>query len=138
MKTILFGALFIGIAAIIIPLKTSQTRLGPHGGKVKSAGKYAIETKISSEYIYAYLLDAKDNVTHNKGVSCQLKFLFFEKESVILHLKPYGTDGFITRSDLSGYQSYQVSFYLRNEFISTTFENENVNLIVKKQKHVDH
>lgn len=138
MKNILFGVLFVGIAAIIVPLNTSQTRLGPHGGKVKSVGEYSIETKISSEYIYAYLLGKNDKSIRNKGVSCQMKFFFFEKENITLYLKPYHEDGFIVRSDVSGYHSYQVSFYLLNQLITTTFENENMNLIVKKQRREDH
>ena len=91
-----------------------------------------IETKISSGHVYAYLLNKKLKPASNKGIRCQIKFHYYNRGSIDLHLHAYREDGFIAKADVDGYHFYRVTFYVFGKSISTTFMNENEDLIVKQ------
>lgn len=135
-KNSLFGSIVLGSIIIFVSLSGGRFDVGPHGGRVKSVDDYTIETKVTDEFIYAYLLDKKSKPMSNKGVKCKMRFLFSDKPYIDLVLSPFEKDGFKIRSNVAGYYSFHIHFQLFGKIISTTFENEKENLIVRKKANI--
>lgn len=129
----LAAGIFASLATIIFSLNVLQTSDGPHKGRVKSSGEYKIETKISPNFVYAFLLDKTNKPISNEGLICEIKFLFHEKNSAYFILKRYHEDGFICHTNLTGYHSYQVIFHILGKRVSAIFETKNTDSITKKQ-----
>lgn len=128
----LVAGIFASLVSIIVSLNVFQTSEGPHKGRVKSSGEYKIETKISPNFVYAFLLDKTSKPISNEGLRCEIKFLFHEKNSAYFLLKRYHEDGFICHTNLTGYHSYHVIFHISGKRVSAIFENKNTNLLTKK------
>ena len=122
----------LGISIVFISMKTIQTSTGPHGGRVKKVENFNIETKTNYSEYYTYLLNNKNEPISNKGISCEIEFLFLDNTSLDFPLKKYQEDGFKLESSITGYESYRITFYAFGKAIATTFENESA--IVKKNK----
>ena len=123
----------LGIVAIVlVSMKTlSKQTEGPHGGRIQTVGKYAIETKAVFPHLYAYLLSDKNIPINNKGITCDADLFFYPNEHTSVSLKPEGIDGFITETNISGYYSYRITFQAFGETITTKFENENIQVKAK-------
>lgn len=130
-KIILFTIFILAITAAFISMNKVQTMAGPHGGRLQQAEKFNIETKISYSEIYAYLLNKQCKPISNKEITCEIKFFFPDSTAFVSNLKPYGEDGFKIESNITGYQSYRVSFNAFGKIISAKFENENL-IVLKK------
>lgn len=128
MKTtiIVTAFLLLGVTAAFISIDKSSEAKGPHGGKLKRAGEFNIELKTSYPDFYAYLLDKKYGSTSNKGITCEIKFMFPDSTFQDISLKPYQEDGFKMVSTVSGYYSYRVVFNVSGKYISANFEDDNV------------
>lgn len=126
------AGVFAGLVSIIVSLNVFQTSEGPHKGRVKSSGEYKIETKISPNFVYAFLLDKISKPISNEGLRCEIEFLFHEKKSTFFLLKKYHEDGFICHTNLTGYHSYHVIFHILGKRVSVIFDNKNIDLITKK------
>ncbi len=132
-KNILFGIIFFGSILLFISLVGGQTNLGPHGGRVQEVDEFNIETKITNEFVYAYILDRKSRPMSNRGVKCEIRFVFIDKPYKDFVLLPYDEDGFKLRANTTGYHLLYIHFQLFGKTISTTFDNENENLIAHKK-----
>ena len=126
-KIIFFTALVI-ITGVFISMKTMSTKIdGPHGGRIQSADKFNIETKMVFPHLYAYLLNEKNIPISNKGLTCNIEFFFLDNNTqTLLPLKPEGADGFSIETNATDYSSYRITFVAFGKTISTKFENENV------------
>jgi ABC-type cobalt transport system substrate-binding protein len=130
-KIILIILLLI-LAAMLISLNYFQSSTGPHQGTVKKAGEYNIEVKNSYTNFYAYLLDKKSKPISNKGISCEVKFVFGDHTGISIPLIPYKDDGFTTEDVVPEFYSCSVNFNVMGKLISAKFENENT--IAQKNK----
>ena len=117
---------------ILTAFQFQHTPLGPHGGRVKEAGIFNIETKNTVTDLYAFLLDKKLKPIANKGISCSGKFILTDSTSVIIPLRPLGEDGFSMSLGSLRYASCRISFNVSGKIYSTLFENENL-IATKKQ-----
>ncbi len=123
--------LFTGVIIALVSVNKEQIHSGIHGGKVKSVGEYYIETKVLPDCVYAYLLIEEDKPISNINSSCEITFYFNNKKSINLHLKPFRDDGFFAPGEeLLGYTAFNIQFILNGKSISTTFENDNAEIIV--------
>ena len=125
MKTkIIIIIVLIILAALLISLKYLQPAYGPHQGIVKSGGEYNIEMKNSPQNFYTFLLDKKNNPISNKGISCEVRFVFADNTGVVKYLEPYGEDGFSLASGAPNFLSCRIYFNVLGKTISAKFENE--------------
>lgn len=130
-KIILLVVLLSGITASFVLIDNFQTTTGPHGGSLKPAENFYIEMKTSYPGFYTYLLNRQCKPIGNKGISCEMKFLFPDSTNLDVELQPYLEDGFRTESNILGYHSCRVTFHAFDKVISAWYENENA--IVQKK-----
>ena len=107
--------------------------MGPHEGVVKPAGDYNIEVKNSFTNFYAYLLDKKNKPISNKGITCEVRFIFSDNTGISTSLIPYLEDGFTTEKMMPEFYSCRVYFNIQGKSVSAKFENKNT--IVQKTKY---
>jgi len=105
--------------------------IGPHGGRVKSAGSYNIEMKVASHNFQAFLLDNQLNPISNKGMTCEIRFFLCDSSTIDIDLKPFGDDAFMVESSLKGYYYYNVVFHVFGKQIKAKFEDENLIVLNK-------
>ena len=123
-KIIVFAVLFIVISTAFTSMDKFQVTTGPHGGRLQQVKNFNIEVNTSYSELSAYLLDKQYKPISNKGVSCEIRFLFPDSTNLDVSLKPYKEDGFRIESSVSGYHSYRVIFHAFGENISAKFENQ--------------
>jgi len=124
-------AVTILISAIVFQPSPVAT-VGPHNGVMKQSGNYYIEMKAGYPGFYAFLFDNRIKPINNKGISCQVKFEFWDETTFSAVLKPFGEDGFFIGSYAPKFSSCKISFDAFGKHIAAEFENENV--IAKKDK----
>lgn len=133
MKTkVILITLFLLLALLFISLNLFQSSEGPHNGTVKQAGDYHIEMKNTPDYFFTYLLDKNRKPMSNKGIDCEVKFLFPDTTATTITLQPTGEDGFSTAASSLKFYSCRIYFKIKSKLISAQFDNEN--LIVQKNK----
>ena len=130
-KIIVFAVLLLVITTAFISMGKFQVTTGPHGGRLQEAEKFNIEVNTSNSEFYAYLLNKQYKPISNKGVTCEIRFLFPDNTNLDVTLKPYQEDGFRIESSISGYHSYRVIFNAFGENISAKFVNQ-INIVQKK------
>lgn len=121
---------FIGIISYSYT-KSIYDNEGPHGGRLKSVDNFNIEVKVVSPGFHVYLLDKQLNSINNKGMSCEIRFFLYDNTILDVALKPFGNDGFMVESSLTGYHSYNVIFYAFGKQIKAKFEAENIIVLNK-------
>lgn len=129
-KLILFG-FFISVIILVYSLNFSQSTTGPHGGELKQAANYNIEMRADFPNLYFYLLNQKLAPVNNKGITCEVSFLFPDQTSIDLAPKPFEDDGFVIESSKIVYNSCRVTFNVFGKSVSALFQKEN--MIVNKK-----
>ena len=124
-KEIILIVVLLLITVSLVSLILFQRAAGPHDGVVKSAGEYKIEMKNSYPDFYAFLLDKKNIPVSNKGITCEVKFIFPDSSNIYTSLKPYGKEGFSLKSAALRFCSCQIHFITGGKTVSAAFENEN-------------
>ncbi len=123
---ILFILILLLATLTLIGLHFSQSPEGPHGGEVKQAGTYNIEVKTVSSYFFSYLLDSNAQPIGNKGISCNVRFIYSNHDDYTVSLTPYEGDGFFVKLVMPQYNLSQVSFIVKGNTIMAQFENESL------------
>ena len=118
------------IAYIILSLLffsfTEQIQQGPHKGVVEKAGNsYFIEFKYLNQEIHTYLLNKTYTCISNKGISCEIKFIYSDSTSYTQSLQPIGNEGFSTGFITSQFNSCRIIFNIAGKTVSAKFENQN-------------
>lgn len=99
---------------------------GPHNGRVEKAGSsYFIEFKNLNQEIHTYLLDKTFRSIDNKGISCEIKFIYADSTSFTKSLLPFGNDGFTSGLITSPFHSCRIIFNVAGNTVSAGFENPN-------------
>jgi hypothetical protein len=124
--------LYFTCALVLVSLGILKSFNGPHGGVVKKAGNYSIESKNLPASFCAWLLDKKSNALSNKNVTCKVRFIYADSSNVDAELIKMGSDGFTTTTSFQGYTICRVTFNIGNEDVSAKFENETA--LVSKDK----
>lgn len=124
-KIIIVIILLILFAVLTISIYIKGGKTGPHGGVVKKAEKYNIELKTSTQYLYAFLLDEKNNPILNKGISCEACLTFSNDTKITYILLPYKNDGFMMENMSPGFSSCKIIFNVFGKSEFADFENEN-------------
>lgn len=105
---------------------------GPHGGKVKDAVHYNIESKVVSDTFYAYLLNKENKSIKNKGLTCKIQFFIIDGSTIEIPMNRYGEEGFTLEYFAHDFDTYSVIFKESGKVIQAKFESEN--LMAKKNK----
>lgn len=120
-------AKIITIALVFVTqlLMAQQNGLGPHGGRLKSAGMYKIEIFGCDNYLEVYLFDVDTNAINNSNISGMVEFFYSGQAALISPLIRYGMDGFTAKIPVNTFLYCKPSFNINGEFIVTEkFENE--------------
>lgn len=128
---ILFLILLVLLALTLIGWHFSNQVECPHGGTVKDAGNFKIEAKTSSPYFYAFLLDKKNTPLSNKGISCEVRFIFSDHTDMKFAMTPFDDDGFIVKLITQEFIQSQVQFNVHGESVTAKFDNQN--FVVRKK-----
>ena len=129
-KYLILGLILLS-AIVFFTFYPEQAIVGPHGGVVKSAENYNIESTAPYPKIYTFLLDKKFEPVSNKGLFCEVRLFPPDGIPIDLQLKPSGADGFEIESSAMAYFSYRVTFNVAGKSVSAMFYNENA--IVKRK-----
>lgn len=124
-------AIFVVVAAAALVLAhpslasegEAHEHKAPHGGMVKSAGKYHIELVRTDTGFEAYLLDEKENTLPVEGVSGRATCLTKAKHKIELDLAPE-KDHMVVKTDAEALEGGTVIVALRKngESISAKFK----------------
>ena len=102
-----------------------QSNLGPHGGRIKTAGKYKVELLGCDNYLEVYLYDADTNAVNNKEVTGSIEFYYNSEASLNSTLVRYGMDGFTARIPNNTFFYSKVTFDINGLLLVTEkFDNE--------------
>lgn len=118
MKTIL---IFFSVLLMFIQTKAQDTLTGPHGGRIKVASRYKIETLGCDNFLEVYLFNEESEPIFNHGINGKVSF-FYDKKNQIYPLQPYGIDGFTCKITSPDFSHYEVSLNLLDKIhISASF-----------------
>lgn len=121
---ILLFALFLSLQ----PIKAQQSTLGPHGGRLKTAGNYKIELFGCDNYLEIYLFDRDSNTINNTGITGTIEFYYTGEATLSSTLVHYGMDGFTAKIPNNTFLYSKPSFNINGQFVLTEkFENECLN-----------
>jgi hypothetical protein len=97
---------------------------GPHGGTMKKADDYFIETKTVDKTMYVYLMDTNLDDQSNKGISGDAKFfLAADSSTVKLPLQAFEEKAFSIEA-VPAYNVCTITFVIQSKTISAKFENQ--------------
>jgi hypothetical protein len=91
----------------------------------KAGNSYFIELKNLNQEIHTYLLDKTFRCIGNRGISCEIKFLYADSTTYTKQLLPYGNDGFSSGPITSPFHSCRIIFNVAGKILSARFENQN-------------
>ena len=79
------------LTVILVAFKLTDNPVGPHGGKVKTAGIYNIEMKNSYPNLYVFLLDSRLRPISNKPTLCirEIKSLVIFPDGIKKSIQPF-------------------------------------------------
>ena len=114
------GLLFFASA-----LKAQQNGLGPHGGRLKTAGSYKIELLGCDNYLEIYLFDSDTNAINNNDIEGTVEFFYSAQATLVSPLVHYGMDGFTAKIPINTFLYSKPSLTVKGTFIVTEkFDNE--------------
>ena len=101
----------------------SHTHKAPHGGTVRTAGEYHIEVVAAPGQLTVYLLDGKEGVTPNKGVSGSATVQTTDNKSATVTLTPAGDDHFVAKlAEGAAARTAVISFQVKGKSVSAIFD----------------
>jgi hypothetical protein len=122
MKTIVF------IVALLFSLQVAnaqQNSFGPHGGRLKTIGKYKIELFGCNDHIEVYLFDSDTNAINNADIVGNVEFYYDGSATLTSLLAHYGMDGFTAKIPSNMFTYCKPVLDIDEKFIITEkFENE--------------
>ena len=117
-KTLITSLLILFICTEI---KAQEAITGPHGGRMKVAHGYKIESLGCDNYIEIYLFNEETDPIFNNGVTGDVKF-FYDNKTINTPLTKYGIDGFSAKISSPDFSHYKVTLNLNdNKIISADF-----------------
>ena len=101
----------------------SHAHKAPHGGMVRTAGDYHIEVVAKPGQLTVYLLDGKEGVTANKGVTGSATVQTTDNKSATMTLTPAGDEHFVAKlADGATARTAVISFQVKDKTISAIFD----------------
>jgi hypothetical protein len=101
---------------------------GPHGGTMKKADDYFIETKTEDKTMLVYLMDTNLDDQSNKGISGDAKFfLAADSTTVRLPLQAFEEKAFRVET-IPAYSECTITFFIASATVSAKFENQHLSV----------
>jgi Heavy metal binding domain len=101
----------------------SHAHKAPHGGMVRTAGDYHIEVVAAPGQLTVYLLDGKEGITANKGVTGTATVQTTDNKSATVTLTPAGDEHFVAKlADGATARTAVISFQVKGKSVSAIFD----------------
>jgi hypothetical protein len=126
---------FITMLLFFGPLAIAQNvGYGPHGGRLKTAGKYKIELFGCDDHIEVYLYDVDTNAISNGDITGIATFYYDNAETATTMFIRYGMDGFTAKIPSNSFIYCKPALDIDKKLVvSAKFENE---CLLSTQKNI--
>ncbi len=112
----------------------------PHGGMIKSSGKYHIEMVVNllqkDDKVSVYLLDKKGKILPNKDVTGTIMFMSKDNAEVEVQLVAKGDDHFVTQLKDTKPFTAMVSLKVKGKTVNASFEHGGLNALAKTATYI--
>lgn len=115
--------------------QSGSMSMAPHGGMVKTAGKYQIEMVVDmlqmEDKVVIYIINSKGRTIGNASISGKIMFMYKDQSSNTSALIARGDDHFVSALDRTDAFTAMVTFDVKGKMLNANFNHAGLNMGTK-------